>query len=283
MQYCIEINNLKKTYPDFCLAIDNLLIPSGSITGLVGENGAGKTTLIDLLLNLRRYDCGSIKIFGQDSITAEQAIKRDVGFVIDGAGFSPFFDPREISSFMKYIYANWDDAVFEQFLSDLMVPLDKRIADMSKGTIAKLNISVSLAHRPKLLVLDEVTSALDPVIRRDILDFLKKYVEDTGGSILFSTHITEDLVDTASRVVFIRKGALVLNESMDSLAKTYSIVIRDEEDSSSIAENDVLASYRDGVTSSMLVRQPATIYAHSRKATISDIMLHYARDGRRIR
>ncbi len=280
MRYCIEIHGLEKTYPGFCLSIDDLLIPAGSITGLVGENGAGKTTLIDLLLNLRRYDRGSIEMFGQDSVVAEQALKRDIGFVIDGAGFHPFFTPREIRSFMGYIYANWASDVFEQLLSDFAVPMDKRIADMSKGTIAKLDISACLAHQPKLLILDEVTSALDPVVRRDILDFLKAYVQDTGSSILFSTHITEDLVNIADQVVFIQKGALVLNEPMDTLTTGYSIVTRGEGESDDVAEDDVMASYRDGSTLSMLVRRPAAAYVDGRPATISDIMLHHARAGR---
>lgn len=283
MRYCIEVDGLKKTYPEFCLSIDNLLIHAGSITGLVGENGAGKTTFIDLLLNLRRYDCGSIKIFGQDSVTAEQALKKDIGFVIDGTGFSPLFNPREIRSFMKYIYASWNSDVFEHLLSDFTVPMDKRIADMSRGTIVKLNISVCLAHQPKLLILDEATSSLDPVIRRDILDFLKAYVRNTGGSILFSTHIIEDLTNIADKVVFIQKGALMLDEPVDTLSQEYSIATRDDGELNDIAEDDVLASYKDGSLLSMLVRRPTTTYAHSRQATISDIMLHYAHAGRKNR
>ena len=176
MKNAIEIRNLVKNYGDkFTLGEINLDIPSGIIIGLIGENGAGKTTLIKSILNIIRLDKGNIKIFEKDIKINESEIKENIGVVLDNMFFPELLMPKDINSIMKDVYKNWDEQLFNKYLSEFKLKNNQSIKSMSKGMRKKLEIATALSHHPKLLILDEPTSGLDPVVRNEVLDiFLDK-------------------------------------------------------------------------------------------------------------
>ena len=171
MKNAIEIRNLVKSYSDkFTLGEINLDIPSGIIIGLIGENGAGKTTLIKSILNIIRSDKGNIKIFEKDIKINESEIKENIGVVLDNMFFPELLMPKDINSIMKDVYKNWDEQLFNKYLSEFKLKNNQSIKSMSKGMRKKLEIATALSHHPKLLILDEPTSGLDPVVRNEVLD-----------------------------------------------------------------------------------------------------------------
>lgn len=218
----IEINHLKKEYIDFSLEIENFTLYKNEIVGLVGENGAGKTTLLSIILDQIRSDSGQINYFNETQISIK--IKDDIGFVLgDKFQFNPSFTGNEVEKILSNIYSKWDSTLFNFLAQKFDVPLEKKIRDLSKGMEVKLNLALSLAHHPKLLILDEVTSGLDPIIRDSVLKTIKQYTKDNDVSVIFSTHITTDLEKIADRICILHGGQLILNESINSILSNYQI------------------------------------------------------------
>jgi ABC-2 type transport system ATP-binding protein len=165
MTNCIEIKGLSKSYGDFALKNINLTLPGGSILGLIGENGAGKTTTIKCILNLIRRDAGEISLLGYDNVREEQLAKQDIGLVLDECFFSDNLRPRDVGKVLAPAYKSWDGDLFRSYLDKFGLPEKKLIKEFSRGMKMKLSLSAALAHRPKLLILDEATAGLDPVVR----------------------------------------------------------------------------------------------------------------------
>ena len=189
----LEINDLNKNYPGFSLNHLNLTLPSGCILGLIGENGAGKTTTIKLILDIIKKDSGSIRILGRDCTSATTILKEEIGVVLDEVGFQECLTPLQIGRIMKDIFHNWDPSLYDQYLQKFNLPNKKEFGKFSKGMKMKLGIAVALSHHPKLLILDEATSGLDPVMRDEILDIFNDFTRDESHAILISSHIVSDL------------------------------------------------------------------------------------------
>lgn len=168
--------------------------------GLIGENGAGKSTTINCILNEIQKDAGEILIFDKDNITDEKEIKSKLGVVFDENHFPDIFTPLEIGRFMAGIYSGWEWPTYRQFLEKFELPKGKKIKDFSKGMKVKLAFAVALSHNAELLILDEATSGLDPIIRDDVLDMLIDFVQDESHSVLVSSHITSDLEKVADYI-----------------------------------------------------------------------------------
>ena len=166
----IEIRDLEKHYPGFTLDRVNLTLPSGCILGLVGENGAGKSTTIRLILNMMKNDGGSIRVLGAEQDENFSKVKEQIGVVLDDMGFPSCMTARQIGKMMKRLYRNWDEAMYQKTLKWLAVPMDKSFEKYSRGMKMKQSIAVALSHHPKLLILDEATSGLDPVVRDSFVD-----------------------------------------------------------------------------------------------------------------
>lgn len=220
----LEVKNLTKDYGDFVLDKLNFTLPRGVIMGLIGENGAGKSTTINCILNEIQKDDGEILIFGKDHISNEIEIKSKLGVVFDENHFPDIFTPMEIGKYMAGIYSGWEWATYRQFLEKFELPKDKKIKDFSKGMKVKLAFAVALSHKAELLILDEATSGLDPIIRDDVLDMLIDFVQDENHSVLVSSHITSDLEKVADYITFIHKGKLVFSHDKDDLVDNYGIV-----------------------------------------------------------
>lgn len=221
----IEITNLNKKYTDFTLDNISFSLPSGSILGLVGENGAGKSTTINLIMNAKKRDGGSVKVLGTDNQSKEFIrTKEDIGIVLDEAYYPEVITPRNVNTIMKNTYKNWDEKLFSNYLSKFNLPGTKAFSDFSRGMKMKLAIAVALSHDPKLLILDEATSGLDPMIRDEILDIFNDFTRDETHSILLSSHIVSDLEKICDYIAFIHKGKLLFCEEKDKLLEEYSIV-----------------------------------------------------------
>ncbi len=222
MNDALHISGLTKTYGDFVLDHVSFRVPSGSIVGLIGENGAGKSTTINAALGLIQKEEGRVSILGKDAL--DNATKEQVGVVFDGSNYPEILSPRKLSRIMKNIYHTWDERAYLDMLKRFSLPADKPIRQFSRGMKMKLSITAALSHQPKLLILDEATSGLDPIIRDDILDMLLAFVQDEEHSILISSHITSDLEKIADYIVFIHEGKVVFSRAKDELLEQYGIM-----------------------------------------------------------
>lgn len=220
----IEIRDLCKKYDGFYLDHVNLTLPAGCIMGLVGENGAGKSTIIKLILNMVKRDAGTVALFGKDNRESLNLTKEDIGVVLDEAGISECLNARQVGKIMKGIFKNWDDDVYYGYLRTLAIPEEKRFKDFSRGMKMKLGIAVALSHHAKLLILDEATSGLDPVVRDEVTDIFAEFTRDETHSVLLSSHIVSDLEKICDYIAFLHQGKLLLCEEKDILKDTYGMV-----------------------------------------------------------
>lgn len=217
-----EMRHVSKTYKNFTLKDLNLTLPSGCIMGLIGENGAGKSTAIRLLLELTQKDSGEISILGVPGCPPQ--IKEDIGIVLDDVGIPNILSAQKLEKILGCMYKNWDKDVFYKYLRLFSVPNKKAFKDMSKGMQMKLGIAAALSHHPKLLVLDEATSNLDPVARDMLLDIFMDFTRDENHSILISSHIVSDLEKICDYVAFLHKGSLMLYGEKDGLKEKYGMI-----------------------------------------------------------
>lgn len=220
----LEIKNLTKSYPGFTLDNLTLTLPSGCIMGLIGENGAGKSTTIKLILNILKRDSGTITILGKDNRDNIRLTKEDVGVVLDDVGISECLSARQVGNIMKHTFHNWDENAYDNYLRKLSVPTNKAFKEFSKGMKMKLGIAVAMSHHARLLILDEATSGLDPVVRDEVIDMFGEFTRDENHAILISSHIVSDLEKICDYIAFLHKGKLLLCEEKDLLMEQYGIV-----------------------------------------------------------
>ena len=220
----IEIKNLTKTYPGFCLQNLNLTLPSGCIMGIIGENGAGKSTTIRLILDMIEREEGSITIMGMDNRKNIRVLKEEIGVVLDEVGFPECMNAKQVNKMMKGTYKNWNEHLFEDYLKKLSVPDNKSFREFSKGMKMKLGIAVALSHSPKILILDEATGGLDPVVRDEVLEMFGEFTRDESHSVLISSHIVSDLEKICDYIAFLHKGKLLLCEEKDQLKEEYGLL-----------------------------------------------------------
>ncbi len=236
----IEIQGLNKTYPGFTLSNINFTLPQGSIMGLVGENGAGKSTTIKLIMNAASKDSGKVNVLNVDHESAAfNDIKQDIGIVLDEAYFPEVLTAKRLGKVMRSTYRNWDDDCFQKFLYTLSLPDNKEFKDFSRGMKMKLAIAVALSHKPKLLILDEATSGLDPMVRDEILNLFNDFTRDASHSILLSSHIVSDLEKICDYITFIHNGKLLFCEEKDRLLEEYAVVKLSQADFEAIPEDAV--------------------------------------------
>lgn len=282
MSEALEIKGLRKNYKEFSLKDISFTVPKGCIMGFVGENGAGKTTTIKAILNLINKDSGEIKVFGLDNIKDEKIIKENIGVVFDECCFHDNLKIRDISKIMSKIYKNWDNSLFEKYSQQFKVPNDKIIKEFSRGMKMKLSIAVALSHKPKLLILDEATSGLDPIVREEILDVFLDFIQDEEHSILLSTHITGDLDKIADYITFINDGEIIFSKSKDELNYTMGIVKCGKNDFEKINKKLVVAYRKGAFGYEVLINNKEKVEREYTeliidKATIEDVMLFYIR------
>lgn len=247
MAYILELNQVCKRFPQSEHGLDHVSfsLPYGSIMGLVGENGAGKTTTIGCILNTLAKDSGEIRIFGEPLRDSSIAAKERIGVVYDGDNFPGYLTPRELCRVMSGLYPNWDTPLFHSYLKRFGLPEEQKIKGYSRGMTMELAISAALAHHPELLILDEATGGLDPIVRDDILDLFLEFVEDEHHAILLSSHITSDLEKVADYITFLHRGKVLMTVSRNDLVYRYAVLRCRESQFRSLDPKDILA-YRKG-------------------------------------
>lgn len=243
MENILELQNLSKSYAksDFALDQISFSLPYGSILGFVGENGAGKTTTIGCILNTLRKDSGTVKLFGKEMGDGDTDIREKIGVVYDGDNFPGYWTAGKLSKVMAGLFRNWDQPLFQKYLEDFQLPPKQKIKCYSKGMTMKLAIAAALSHHPELLILDEATSGLDPVMRDDMLDVFLEFVQEENHSILLSSHITSDLEKVADYITFIHKGRLILTAPKDDLVYRYAVMRCRESQFQAVDREEVLA------------------------------------------
>lgn len=224
MDNILEIKNLSKSYDSFSLRNINFTLHKGYIMGFIGPNGAGKSTTIKLIMNLVKKDSGSIKVFGMDNITHEKSIKQKIGFVYDENYYYEELTIKEMKNIIAPFYKEWNNKIFDKYIKDFELPLNKKIKELSKGMKMKFSLAVALSHNAELIIMDEPTAGLDPIFRSELLDILYNIIQDENIGIFFSTHITTDLEKIADYITFINKGQIIFSEEKDKVLEDYAII-----------------------------------------------------------
>lgn len=282
MTAALKIQGLTKKFEGFALDKVSFRVPSGSIVGLIGENGAGKTTTINAALGLIKKDSGEIELFGENVEHLTPSIKEEIGAVFDASNFSEELTPEKLDKVLKDIYTSWDQDLFRQLLDRLEIPFSRKIKTFSKGMKMKLSLAAALSHHPKLLILDEATSGLDPVMRDDILDMFLDFVQEEDHAILVSSHITSDLEKVADYIVFIHKGKIIFSKPKDELLEDYGIIKCGDEQFKALDREDWIACRRQDyewqvLTSDRKKAEKKYPKALVMPATIDEITLLYVK------
>ncbi len=211
------LTGLVKRYPGFTLGPIDLAIEPGTVVGFVGPNGSGKTTTLNCIAGLVIPDEGTVRVFGRRTDHRAPAWKADVGVVGETHGFYREATARQNLLFLSRFYGTWSERRAADLAERLGLPLDKKVCDLSKGHLAKLAIVAALGHGPRVLLLDEPTAGLDPVVRSEVLDVLWDVLEDGEHAIFYSTHVLSDISRLADELVFLRDGKVLLRSPKDTL------------------------------------------------------------------
>ena len=281
MEALLQVNNLTKQYGNFKLDHVSFTIPKGTIMGLVGENGAGKSTTIKAILDLIRKDEGTVTFWGQQ-LSSSMQLKENIGVVFDEINFYQTLTPLRVGKIAGASYRQWNDKIYKEYLKRFNLPIDEKIKEMSRGMKMKLSIAVALSHNPKLLILDEATSGLDPVMRDDILDIFLDFVQDENHSVLLSSHITTDLEKVADYITFIHHGKVAFSKTKDELRYNYGIIRCGTDFFNKLDKKEILAYRKEAYQWDVLVADKDKARRKYKNAvvdnaTIDDILVLYVK------
>lgn len=224
MMELLEVKNLSKHYKSFDLKDISFTLPKGYIMGYVGANGSGKTTTLNLITGILKGTEGGVRIDGLSLQEDTRAYKEKIGYVGDESYFPDHLKIKHIRSILKDFYPTFSEEKFGGIIRDWKLPENKMIKDFSRGMKVMLMFASVLARETKLLVLDEATNGLDPVMRTEVLRLLQEYVMDGERSVIFSTHILSDLEHIADYIYFIDEGRTVLYDAKDELIESFLLV-----------------------------------------------------------
>ncbi|MCM1299954.1 MAG: ABC transporter ATP-binding protein [Firmicutes bacterium] len=280
----IEISAVTKRYEGFTLDKIGFDVPKGSIMGFIGQNGAGKTTTIRSLLNITNIDEGEIRLLGLDHIKNEFEIKKRMSVVFDELPFHDIFNAADMARIFEGLYPEWDNTVYSEYLDRFSLPMKKKIGQYSKGMKMKLQIACALSHNAELLVMDEATTGLDPVVRDEILHIFMEYLQSGERSILMSSHITGDLEKIADSVTFIDKGKILLTGYKDIILETHGILKCSRDGVKEIDRSDIVSVRTNEFGAEVMLSDCGN--ARNKcggtvidPASLDDIMLYYVHKG----
>ena len=220
----LEIKDLRKQYGRFELKKVSFSLESGQIMGFIGPNGAGKSTTIKAILNQIHKDGGEILLWGKDNVRHEIELKNRVGVVLDEGYFYGHLSLKRMKNLIAPFYTAWDEREYRRYIADFRLDEGKKISELSKGMRMKYAIALALSHGADLLIMDEPTSGLDPMVREELLELLRRMIQDENKAVFFSTHITSDLDKVADRIALINEGRLLFNQPKDELLDGHAIV-----------------------------------------------------------
>ena len=281
----IELNHIHKSFPGFAIQDLCLTVPSGTICGLVGENGAGKSTTIRLLMNALRPDGGAARVLGVDASSPEfRDVKEDVGVVLDEAYYPETLNTLQVGKVMAGTYKRWDQGTYEGYLRRFDLPEKKQFKDFSRGMKMKLAIAVALSHQPKLLILDEATSGLDPIVRDEVLEIFIEFTREEDHSILISSHILSDLEKLCDYIAFLHQGRLLFCDEKDRLLETYGVFAGTAEQLESLREEAIVGreeTHGYGGVRALVRRDEVPAGLELERASVEDIILFMVKGARK--
>lgn len=214
----IEVQGLTRTYGKH-RALDNinLTVERGTVLGLVGQNGAGKTTLIKHILGLLKPEQGTVRVFSRDPVADPPGVLSRIGYLSEEGDLPGWMRVDELMRYSAAFYPGWDQHYANKLRDEFELPLGAKLGSISKGQRARAGLMVALAYRPELMVLDEPSSGLDPIVRRDILGAIIRTIADEGRTVLFSSHLLTEVEQVSDRLVMIRKGQIVLDDDLANI------------------------------------------------------------------
>lgn len=282
MENAIKLAGITKKYKDFKLEDVDLCLPAGYIMGLIGENGAGKTTLIKTMLGLVKQDGGTVGFFDRPFDPEDKACKEHIGVVLDTCSFPEDMTAKELDRMMASCYRTWCSETFRGYMERFKLPADKRIRKFSKGMKMKLSIAQALSHDSRLLILDEATAGLDPVVREEILEIFQEFIQDGNRSVLISSHIISDLEKICDYITFIHEGKVLFSENRDALLERYGVIKCSREDFRAVDE-DAVKAFREGMfgVEALVERSRVNPVFNAEDASIEEIMVYMIREGKR--
>lgn len=286
MENILEISGLHKSYGKFSLQDIAFSLPEGCITGLIGINGAGKTTTLRTILGLTPKVSGNVRLLGMDMETNEKQIKERIGIVLDGGGFYDELSLSEMKNIVASAYKSWDETEYRMYLDRFSLGPKQKINELSKGMRMKYALALALSHKAELLIMDEPTSGLDPLIRSQLLDILKEFMNNGGRGVFFSTHITSDLDKIADMLIMIDNGKIIFQEEKDILLDSYRIVKGDLNDLTKDTEKlfvniSKTAFGFTGITKQLEDVKKAMPDVVIERTTIEDVMLCNIKGGKK--
>lgn len=273
----IRVENLSKTRESFKLENISFELKEGYIMGLVGPNGSGKTTLIKMLLGLVKSDEGEIKIFDKDIYKEEIFIKESIGFVFDNFNFYQHLKIKDYKKILKYSYSKFNEKLFDSYIENFGIKNRSYIGNLSKGEAIKVMLAGALSHDAKLIILDEPTAGLDPIVRKDILRLLQEVIEDGNRSVIISTHITSDLDGIADYITFINKGKLIFSEDMEWIKERFRIFRGSKEELENSNLNFISYKKNKYYEEGLFINKEGLNSENISVPSLEDIMYHYIR------
>ena len=269
----ISISKLEKNYKKFKLEIDELNVKSGYITGFIGPNGSGKTTTIKSILGMIKPDKGSIEVLP----------KKDIGYVGDESGYLLESKVVSIKKIISRFYENWDEDLYSKYINRFGIVEEKLIKDLSKGQKRQFELIMALCHHPKLLIMDEPTSSLDPIVRNEFLELIQEHMDIDNMTVFYSTHITSDLDKAADYIILIYKGKIILYGEKDEIINNHIIVKGKKEILDDDIKKDFIAININAYGFEGLMDNKDTAYelfgeeAVYEKVNLEDLILYYTR------
>lgn len=282
MEYAIEVENISKEYRDFKLKDISLKVPSGSIIGLIGENGAGKSTFINAILGVIDSHYDKLQYFEKDFKDNEKEIKEQIAVIFDTTHYNLEFTPKFIGLLLSKMYKQWDMDKYYQYLDKFDLPLKKKLKSFSRGMKMKLEFAIAFSHNAKILILDEATSGLDPIVRDDILGLIREFTEDEKHTVLISSHITSDLDKIADYIAYIHQGKLQFLKSYEEINENYGIINGGESLLKSLNTEDIIAYIKQPYSCSILINNRQDILniftdLDIKRPTVEELMLFYVK------
>ena len=275
----IEIKNLKKDYQNFALKDVNFSIPAGYVTGFIGRNGMGKTTTIKSILSLIQYQGDILSIHGDEKTKLNN---QKIGVIMDDSFLAKDWNMELVNQAMKVGYDKWEENTYWNFLEKFNIDKKLKVKELSRGMKIKLMLSIALSHNAELLILDEPTSGLDPSMREEFVEVISDYMQDDNHTVLFSTHITQDLETIADYIVFIDNGEIVLSLEKEEFINHFMILKCGLESQNILDSSAILGQKKTKYNIEYLVKRDAiqeipNEYVED-EITIDKIMILYGRE-----
>ncbi len=282
----LEVKNLRKKYDKFELKGISFTLEAGLIMGFIGPNGAGKTTTIKAILNQVHKDSGEILLWGKDSVKHEIELKNRIGVVLDEGHFYGHLNLKRMKELIAPFYKTWDEREYRRRVADFQLDEGKKISELSKGMRMKYAIALALSHGADLLIMDEPTSGLDPMVREELLELLRRVIQDENKAVFFSTHITSDLDKVADRIALISDGRLLFDRTKDELMDAHALVkgplslLNGQAEALFIGIRKSDYGFEALTADRAAARKLLGEQAVFERASVEDLMLHYVRrDG----